>query len=118
MTNIEGIQILNTYVTKSPNLLPVICIFLFGLFMGICGFWLIFDDSKPEGSFCIAFAIIIIFLATYGLLNRNQTTHYDVLIDKTTPFTEVFSKYYIEGKDGDIYHLIQRKQTEKDKADD
>ena len=60
MINIEGIQILNTYVTKSPDLFPIICIVLCGLFIGICGFWLIFDDSEPEGIFCIGFSIIII----------------------------------------------------------
>lgn len=118
MTNIEGIQVLNTYVTKSPNLLLIICIFLFGLFMGICGFWLIFDGSEIEGIFCIAFSIIIILLATYGSLDIDQTTHYDALIDESTPFIKVYDKYDIEGKDGDIYHLILRKQTEKDKADD
>lgn len=118
MTNIEGIQILNTYVTKSPDLFYTICLLLVGLIMGFCGAYFIYDDSKIEAAFCFFISIIMVSLTTYGLLNRNSTTHYDVLIDKSIPFVEVYDKYNIEGKDGDIYHLVLKKQTEKDKADD
>lgn len=63
-------------------------------------------------------SITVIFLSIYGFTHMALITHYDVLIDDSVSLVEVYDKYKIDGKYGDIYHLILRKQTEEDKAND
>ena len=118
MINIEGIQVLNTYVTMSPRLDGVILISIVGLLMLIVGFALFITKDTEAGIFCIIFGTIIALLSIFGYINRVQEIHYDVLINNSTPLTEVYDKYKIDGKDGDIYHLTLRGEPEEDKTND
>ena len=118
MINVEGIQVLNTYVTKSPDLAEVILVSIFGLFILVCGIALFVDKETEAGIFCTIFGAIIVLISIFGYTDRVQETHYDVLIDSSTSLTEVYDKYKIDGKDGDIYHLILREEPEEDKTND
>lgn len=118
MINIEGIQVLNTYVTMSPDLGGVILVSIVGLLILVVGFALLITKDTEAGIFCTIFGTSIVLLSIFGYINRVQETHYDVLINNSTSFTEVYDKYKIDGKDGDIYHLILRGEPEEDKTND
>lgn len=118
MINIEGIQVLNTYVTKSPGLAGIIIILIVGLFALAAGIALFVDKDIGAGIFCTIYGAIVVLICIFGYTNRVQETHYDVLINNSTSLTEVYDKYRIDGKDGDIYHLILREELEEDKTND
>ena len=118
MINIEGIQVLNTYVTTSPDLAGVILISILGLTILLVGFALFITKDTEAGIISIIFGTIIALLSVAGYINRVQETHYDVLINNSTPLIEVYDKYKIDGKDGDIYHLTLRREPEEDKTND
>lgn len=68
MINIGGIRVLNTYVTKSPDLFATICVLFIGLLMSYLGAWLICDDLKIEGALCLFIGVIEFSLVLYGFL--------------------------------------------------
>ena len=106
MINIEGIQVLNFYTTKEPNLIGVIFVLILGIFLGVCAIPLLLDNEKLAAISCFIISIAFIYLSIYGFTHRALITHYDVLIDDSVSLVEVYDKYKIEGKDGDIYHMI------------
>lgn len=118
MINIEGIRVLNTYTTKEPDLIALIFILALGIVLGVCAVCLLNDNDKFAAIPCFIISIAIIFISIYGFTHIASTTHYDVLIDNSTSLTEVYDKYKIDGKDGDIYHLILREETEEEKTND
>ena len=118
MINIEGIRVLNTYVTESPDFGWMILLLIFGLFVLSVGIVSFIYKEIGCGIFCIMLGAFMVLMSISGLTNRVPITHYDVLIDDSTSLTEVYDKYKIDGKDGDIYHLILREEPEEDKAND
>lgn len=118
MINIEGIRVLNTYVTKSPDFGITMLALIFGLGILAVGVVLLIYKELGEGIFCTVFGAFMALVAIFSLTNRVSATHYDVLIDDSTSLTEVYDKYKIDGKDGDIYHLILREEPEEDKTND
>lgn len=68
MINIEGIRVLNTFVTKLPDLFAIICVLFIGLLMSYLGVWLICHDLKIEGALCLFVGIIEFSLVLYGFL--------------------------------------------------
>lgn len=118
MISIEGIRVLNSYTTKEPDLFAAILILTLGIALGVCAVYFLYDNDKLAAIPCFIVSITIVFMSIYALTHITLITHYDVLINDSVSLVEVYDKYKIEGKDGDIYHLILRKQTEEDKAND
>ena len=118
MINIEGIRVLNTYVTKEPDLIALILILILGIFLVFGGVYLLNCNDKLTAIPVFIFSIVVVFLSIYGLTHITLITHYDVLIDDSVSLVEVYDKYKIEGKDGDIYHLILLEETKEDKTSD
>ena len=118
MINIEGIQVLNTYAAKEPDLIGVIFVLMMGIVLGVCAILLLLNDGKFESIPVFIISIAVVSLSTYGLTHITLITHYDVLIDDSVSLVEVYDKYKIEGKDGDIYHLILLEETKEDKTSD
>ena len=118
MINIEGIRVLNTYVTKSPDFGAIMLALIFGLGILALGVVFLIYKELGEGIFCTVFGAFMVLVAIFLLTSRVPITHYDVLIDNSASLTEVYDKYKIDGKDGDIYHLILREEPEEDKIND
>lgn len=118
MINIEGIQVLNTYITKSPDFGAIMLALIFGLGILAIGVVLLIYKELGEGIFCTTFGTFIVLVAILLFTSRVPITHYDVLIDDSASLTEVYDKYKIDGKDGDIFHLILREVPEEDKTND
>lgn len=118
MINIEGIQVLNTYAIKEPDLIVLIIILTLGVVLGAFAACLLYYNNKLAAILCFIISIAVIFLSIYGFTHITLTTHYDVLIGDSVSLVEVYDKYKIDGKDGDIYHLILREETEEDKTND
>lgn len=118
MINIEGIRVLNTYVTKSPNFVAIMLTLILGLGVLIIGVIFLIDKDLVDGIPCTIFGTFTVLVAIFLFTSRVPITHYDVLIDDSASLTEVYDKYKIYGKDGDIYHLILREEPKEDKAND
>ena len=68
MTNIEGIQIMNTCIPKSLDLFAIICVLFISLSISSLGVWLICHDLKIEGAICLFISAIMFFQVLYGFL--------------------------------------------------
>ena len=108
MNNIEGITVLNSYTNYAFNVGAIcVAIFLF-LVSSALGIWLLFNQESGLGYFCIVISSIFIATLSLLLVFNKDVLHEDVLISDSVSFNEIYDKYEIEGKDGEIYHLILR----------
>lgn len=113
MINIEGVTVLNTYSSVEPELSAIIMLFIIAilfLMLSALGF-----KTKDFGSgislliLGVAMSLVSIHLCSI----RETKTHYDALIDDSVSFNSIYEQYKIDGKDGDIYHLILKNEVVK-----
>lgn len=100
--------ILDTYTTSGIGSAIVVCalaIFV-SIVLGVI-MWIIEDDlfmGILTGGLCLLGTFLLLFLSGY----LKPHTRYEVTIDDSVPFVEIYEKYDVIDHHGDIYVLEEK----------
>lgn len=110
MNTIDGVTVLNSHIENTVNIewacvgICLYCIiFLFGIIM-LC------EKEYILGIFLIVLSLIMTVTTSLGLYFNKEVLHEDVLIGDSVSINDIFDKYEVKGKDGEIYHLILKEE--------
>ena len=101
----NGITVLNEYSKTHFNVFFIIFIAIAAIVFLICTI-VSFSDMEAGSGIFSAICFLLLTLTFIIMITNNSLDYYkDVLIDDNISFTELYEKYEVVGKDGDIYHL-------------
>lgn len=106
MNSTNGIIILNSYIDKYFNIGILFFLIIVAVVLFLVGIVMLTNKDYINGAIAIFISLIIGILCSFALNYNEDVIHQDVLVDDSVTFNYIYEIYDVQGKDGDIYHMI------------
>lgn len=108
---IEGITVLSQEAIKNPNVAIFVLCFLASLVLTVIS--VLLSDSSSLGIFVMIALTILSAIIAYDCGEDTERNEYKVLIDESVSFVEVYEKYDLIDREGEIY-IIEEREIKND----